>query len=167
MKHTIPRQTKAGQRLAGIRGVGCGIVSPPGFWRVFLSNRKQTGNADMPIEPEAELQAVMQAVKGWRGPLMELLAPLQRPLLTLFICNALERKKPFQIRRGDIIGDHLDFELRQRPGEKKQIEDELALRYKCKATYVRRCHERVLKARKKFEEAQAWVQSYNKSHRLQ
>ena len=120
----------------------------------------------MPIEPEAELQAVVQAQKGWRGALVELLAPLQRPLLTDFICNALERKKPFQIRRGDIIGSHVDFELRQRPREKKQIEDELAVRYKCKASYVRRCHERVLKAGKKFEEAQAWVNSYNQSHHL-
>lgn len=105
----------------------------------------------MPIEPEVELQAILQAQEGWRRPLMELLAPLGRPLLSLFICRALERKKPFQFSRGSLIGSHVESVLRQRPGEKKIIVEELAVRYHCKASYVRRCHERVLKASKKAD----------------
>lgn len=120
----------------------------------------------MPIEPEAELQAVEQAQNGWRGALMEFLAPLQRPMLTLFICNALEGKKAFNPSRIELIGAHVQSELAQRPGEKKVIEGELAIHYKVKPSYVRRCHERVIKSEKSFQKALDWVKAHNQSHNL-
>lgn len=117
----------------------------------------------MPIELDAELQAVLACQKGNAGPLMELLAPLKRPLLSLFVSRAVAGKKPFHLSRVFLIGSHVEFLLRQRPGEKKVIEGELALHYKCNASYVRRCHERLLKDQKPFEDAMAWVRSLHQS----
>ena len=117
----------------------------------------------MVTELDQELRAVLECQEGNRTRLMELLQPLRRPLLSLFICRALEGKKPFRFDRGNMIGTHVQILLAQRPREKKVICAELAKKYNCKDTYVRHCHEGVLKAEKTFKQNLKWVQSVSKS----
>lgn len=94
---------------------------------------------------------------------MELLEPLRRPLLSLFICRALEGKEPLPIRRNDIMAAWVALLMAQRPREKKIIVAEIAKKFDCSEHHVRHCHEKMVKADKAFQKLLEDTQEYTNS----
>lgn len=112
----------------------------------------------MARKPEQELLAVLQAQAGNPTRLRELLEPLRRPLLSLFICRALEGKSLVKFTHRDFIGSLVQMAMAKRPREKKIIVAEVAKQVTRSENYVRHCHKHVLKVGKPFEEALKEVQ---------
>lgn len=77
-----------------------------------------------------ETLAVQECLKGNIFPLFQILAErLQSSRFAVTICMSLARGKPVNITKRERIGVHVDAMLRRRPGEKKQICDEVAARF--------------------------------------
>lgn len=159
VRPTVAQQDKAGQGLAGICGPGCAIVSPPGFGRVLLRNRKQTGNgndvakksaqtgqiskpsktrknlfpsqAQYQYRPRLDLAVLDECQRGNPASLLKLLEPLQNPHLALQICLRLKNgwKPPKKLGRCDAIAYHYDVLLMKCRGEGKLIRPRLMKQY--------------------------------------
>jgi hypothetical protein len=109
------------------------------------------------MDIEAELHAVEECQRGNRYPLSELLQTIS-PMLRLFICRALEGKKPFRTNLGNLISVRVQLRRDESPEIKKEaIYEEVAQHFNCKRSYVRRCYER---ARKKERE---WLGNFTAS----
>lgn len=95
-----------------------------------------------------ETLAVSECQKGNIAPLFELLEPLQSSYFALLLCLEVKQGGPVKITRRNRIGYLVDSMLRKRPGEKKQICDELAKQFKLSEHTVRHYHEHWLKSTK-------------------